>query len=101
MDKSCVITLVGATFTQDDIGQQIETPVTTDVYAQIGSVSGTEWHEAGRNGIRPVYKFTMFLYDYNDELSVVYNGKTYGVYRTYIRRDDKIELYVQEKGGLQ
>lgn len=99
MDRSCVITLVGETYTTDGIGQQIVTPIATDVYAQVESVSGTEWHDAGRNGIRPSYRFVMFLYDYNDETTIEYNGKSYSVYRTFIRKDDNIELYVQERGG--
>ena len=34
-----------------------------------------------------------------DEEIVEYNGKTYSVYRTYLKRSDQIELYVERKGG--
>jgi len=100
MDKSCIITLLSHTYTKDSIGQQIETETRKDVYAKIGSVTGTEWHNAGKNNINPSYRFVMFLYDYNDEEVIEYNGQRYGVYRTYMTDNDMIELYVQKKAGV-
>ena len=97
MDRSTVLFLINETFTQDEIGQQIPIQTSTEVFAQVESVSGTEWHNAGRNDIRPAYKFTMFVYDYNNEKIVIYDGIRYEVYRTYIKKNDYIELYVQEK----
>ena len=41
----------------------------------------------------------MFFADYNEEPIVQYKGNQYSVYRTYLRRDDKLELYVERKGG--
>ena len=41
----------------------------------------------------------MFAGDYNGERVVEYDGKTYGVYRTYYARTDTVELYVERKGG--
>lgn len=41
----------------------------------------------------------MFKYDYADEQIVEYKGMRYVVYRTYIRKDDNIELYVQKELG--
>ena len=41
---------------------------------------------------------TMFAYDYEGEKIVEYQGKRYAVYRTYLGRDDTLELYVQEEG---
>ena len=42
---------------------------------------------------------TMFRYDYNGEPIVEYNGQRYSIYRTYIGKNDMIELYVERKGG--
>lgn len=42
---------------------------------------------------------TMFVGDYNGEKLVEYNGETYAVYRTYLAKNDTIELYVERKGG--
>ena len=41
----------------------------------------------------------MFFGDYAGETTVVYNGKAYGVYRTYHAGTDTLELYVEGKGG--
>ena len=77
----------------------VETAVRKMVYCQMSSIRQSEFHEAGRNGLNPAYRFTMFSGDYNDEEIVEYNGKTYSVYRTYLKRSDQIELYVERKGG--
>lgn len=63
------------------------------------SISQNEFFEGGRNGLNPSFKFTMFYADYNNEPMVEYNGDSYAVYRTYLTRTDKIELYVERKGG--
>jgi hypothetical protein len=41
----------------------------------------------------------MFNGDYCGESIVEYEGYTYSVYRTFKRRTDTIELYVERKGG--
>lgn len=69
------------------------------VFAQVESVSQTEFFEGGRNGLNPAYKFTIFAYDYQDERTLEYKGLTYGVYRTFRVRNDKIELFAERKGG--
>jgi len=99
MDRSDVIKLIGTTKAQDDYGVWRMTPTTREVMCQVDSVSQNEFFEGGRNGLNPEFKFTLFFADYNDETIVEYNGKTYSVYRTYYRRTDKIELYVERKGG--
>jgi hypothetical protein len=66
---------------------------------QVDSITRAEFFEGGRNGLNPEFKFTMFFGDYSGESIVEYQGKTYAVYRTYLRRTDIIELYVERKGG--
>jgi hypothetical protein len=41
----------------------------------------------------------VFFGDYDGERLLEYNGKRYGIYRTYHGRGDQIELYVERKGG--
>ena len=64
MDRSEVITLVSQTYTQDDIGQQVPAETERQVYCNVSSITMNEWYEAGRNGLQPQYKLTMFRYDY-------------------------------------
>lgn len=99
MDRSGVLTLVTLTRAQDEYGVYRETEQTTDIFCQVNSVSQTEFFEGGRNGLNPEYEFTVFYADYSDEPIVIYNGNRYSVYRTYLRRDDMLELYCERKGG--
>lgn len=99
MDRSDVINLCSIVQEQDDYGIWNETVTKTQVMCQVASVTQKEFFEAGRSGLNPAYKFTMFFADYNNEPIIEYNGDTYAVYRTYLTRNDKIELYVERKGG--
>ena len=97
--RSDVITLVAVTRTQNEYGQWVASESTKDVYCEVDSVSQSEFFEGGRNGLNPEYRFTMFFADYNNEPIVEYKGLRYAVYRTYLNRNDKLELYVERKGG--
>lgn len=100
MDRSTVIKLIKPNYTQDSIGQYIYAETERQVYCDVRSITRAEWFEAGRNGMQPIYIFAMFGPDYEGEQIVEYEGKRYGVYRTYRGRNETIELYVEEKGGL-
>jgi hypothetical protein len=65
----------------------------------VGSITQSEFYEGGRNGLNPEYRFTVFFADYEDETIIEYKGKRYSVYRTYLPRNDRLELYVERKGG--
>lgn len=99
MDRSNVITLVAKTRTQDSMLIWHETVTGRDVFAQVDSVTRSEFFEAGRAGLDPAYRFTVFYADYEGEDTVIYNGKPYGIYRTYHARTDELELYAERKGG--
>lgn len=100
MDRSNIINLIAETFTQDDIGQYVPVETSRQVFCNRKYVTRTEWFEAGRNGHQPAFCFEMFAPDYENELIVEFEGKRYGVYRTYLAQNETIELYVEEKGGL-
>ena len=99
MDMSTVITLVNETTSQDSIGQVVTTRTTSDIYAQIRSVSGSEWSNAGLNGIRASYQITVYADEYTGQQELILDGVSYEVYRTYERRDGKVELYVEKRTG--
>lgn len=99
MDRSDVIKLISVTRTQDKYGQFVETETSRQVYCQVGSITQSEFYEGGRNGLNPEYRFTVFFADYEDETIIEYKGKRYAVYRTYLARNDRLELYVERKGG--
>ena len=95
-----VICLLTATYAKDQYG--IPKPVYTSrqVFCRVDSVTRAEFFDAGRNGLNPEYRFTMFHGDYHGEETCEYEGNTYGIYRTYhIPGTDYLELYVERKGG--
>lgn len=99
MDRSDVVTLLKTVSTQDTYGVWENSYIPRTVYAQVDSVTRAEFYEAGRNGLNPEFRFTLFRGDYHGERDVEYKGQTYTVYRTYFARTDDIELYVERKGG--
>lgn len=95
-----VITLITETYANDDSGVPRKTETAADVFAKKRSVSRSEFFEGGRNGLNPEYEFDVFKGDYNGQRTIEFEGKRYGVYRTYEPDDgDYIELYVARKGG--
>ena len=93
-----VITLIKLEQTASDIGTPIVTPSSKEIYCTVESVNRREFFEAGRSGLNPELKFTIFRGDYNGELLIEYEGKQYGVYRSYlISSSDYVELYCERK----
>lgn len=99
MDRSDEILLISETFEQDETGVEHPVKSSRPVFVQVNSVTRAEFFEAGRSGLNPEFMFTMFSGDYAGETIVEYAGRTYAVYRTYLGRNDTIELYVQREGG--
>lgn len=92
--------LIGVTYTDDDLNQKVPTETSRAVYCNVGSVSGEEYFEAGRNGIHAAYRVTMFAPDYNGEKIAMIGNKRFYVYRTYRGKNDMIDLYLEERGGV-
>ena len=99
MDRSNVIKLISSTKTQDENGVWRETLSRRQVFCDVSSVTASEFFEGGRNGLNPEFRMTIFAGDYQGETMLEFNGKTYAIYRTYIDRNDNLELYVERKGG--
>lgn len=99
MDRSDTITLIKSTRTRDDYGRWQAKETTNKVYVQVDSITRSEFYEAGRNGLNPEYRFRMFFGDYDGESECIFHGLRYSIYRTYLRRNDELELYVERKGG--
>lgn len=100
MTRDVTVTLITPVMAADQYGiPQPQTERRVNVLAGCQSVSQAEFFEAGRNGLRPEYKFSLFLGDYDGQKILEYNGKMYSIYRTYIGKSDTVELYVQETGG--
>lgn len=99
MDRSAKITLIAESYTEDTIGQQISIETETEIFAAVDSVSSAEFVAAGQLGLRPELRFTIFAPEYSGEKIVEYNGTRYAVYRTYIGKNEALELYTERKTG--
>lgn len=73
----------------------------TDIFAQIESIGQKEFFAAAETGLKPEYKISVWADDYTGQPIVIVGGKRYSVYRTYLRADRKIELYLSEKAGVR
>ena len=100
MDQSNVMYLITETSTQDEIGQYVSVEAKRMVYCDVRWAARAEWFEAGRNGFQPSFVFVMFQHDYQGEKILEYNGQRYGIYRTYVASNERIELYTEAKGGI-
>lgn len=101
MDRSTPIYLIKQTYTQNEYGVQIATETKRKVYANVTSVTASEFFEGGRNGFKPEYRMRVFSYDYHEESLLEYNGQRYSIYRSYIGRNDILELYVERRTGSE
>lgn len=99
MDRSDVINLIAITRTQDDFGVWRESETSRQIFCQVDSITASEFFEGGRNGLNPEFRFRVFNADYEGEPVIEYKNERFSVYRTYLRRDDTLELYVERKGG--
>lgn len=99
MDRSEVITLVKEVSEKNAFGVFESTKTQRDVFCSVESITRAEFFDAGRAGLNPEYKFVVFFGDYDGEKTLVYKGKTYGIYRTFHAKTDVLELYAEKKGG--
>ena len=102
MNKSVTIDLISKTYTTDSMGQRVATEKSTTVFATLTSISRAEWvsySQSGRQGLVPSYVASVFMGDYNGESIAEYDGNRYGIYRTYERDDEQVELYLEKKAG--
>lgn len=100
MDKSRVLTLIAVSYSPDAIGQMVPQETRRDVFCDLSSISAAEWFEAGRAGLNAEHRATMFVHDYAGETIAELDGVRYGIYRTYLGRNESIELYLERKAGV-
>lgn len=99
MDRSAVIYLITETWAKDDLGVMRSTQTRRKTFANVTSVTASEWFEGGRNGLNPELRFRMFGPEYHNEEILEYKGNKYTIYRTFVARDDLIELYTERRKG--
>lgn len=99
--RDVIAYLISKTVTKNEYKQGIETESRSEIMALYESVSQNEFYKAGEAGLKPEFRLTTAIIDYNGEREVELNGARYGIYRTYEVDKDYIELYCERKGGVQ
>lgn len=49
--------------------------------------------------MKPEFRFMIWQTEYDGEETLEYNDAVYSIYRTYLRDDGRVELYVTLKKG--
>lgn len=70
-----------------------------EIFAEVLSTGAAEFFRAGKMGLKPEYKISVYAPEYEGEQLIEYDGKVYEIYRTYQNSADKIELYVKKRLG--
>ena len=92
-----VIELGKPAVVEDDYGNQSKEYVFREVFAEVKSVSQSEYYTAAQSGFKPVFKMiSADYYDYDEEDTVLYGGVLYHIIRTY-RNGLQLELTVEKK----
>lgn len=84
---------------KDAIGQIVKTTVETTVFADVSSISQSEFTSAGQLGLKPELRFLVWNHDYDGQTVIELNNQQYSVYRTYVRTDGRTELYTEKRVG--
>ena len=95
-----VIRLITQTLTTDELGFPTASETSYETFAQVRSVTQSEFFNAGKNGITPDYSFVINGAEYQGQRLLEYEGKRYGIYRTYQPNNDTVELYAEYKSGV-
>lgn len=94
-----VIKLITTTFTTDSIGNQVATEKEKEVFANMFSVSASEYYNAALTGLRPSLMFEIYSFEYNGETRLKYEGKTYNIIRV-TTAGEKTRLTCEEVAGI-
>lgn len=86
-----VVYLLSVTVTEDEIGNQVETVTERMVYANELAVTGEEFYNAAVTGLRPVRRFEIYSFEYNNEDKLKCDGVVYRIIRVE-KRGEKARI---------
>ncbi len=91
------ITLRAVTVGIDTSGYTTETNTDTAVWADVRSVTRSEFYAANANGIDASIAFEVNAEDWGNQTQVVYGTKTYDIIRAYQKGLGIVELTCSDK----
>lgn len=104
MDRSNVAKLVSVSYSSNGYGKRVAVESKREIFCSIESVTRAEYFSAWNSGLRPEIKLTTFLPDYDGEtvceLFIGNSWVKYDIYRTFIRKNEEIELWCARKNEI-
>jgi SPP1 family predicted phage head-tail adaptor len=88
------IKLVSITVTDDDIGNQVETETTNEVWAEETGIRQSEFYNAAVAGLRPERTFKIWTNEYSGQTKIEADGVKYKLIRAYSNpsKSEMVEL---------
>lgn len=99
MEKIGTMFLIKTEYTLDAYGVKRKTETKRKLRCAISSVYGYESSDARVRGIKAEKRLIIRATEYHDEEVLEYKDVRYSIYRTFLRDDERIELYVQRDVG--
>jgi SPP1 family predicted phage head-tail adaptor len=119
-----IVNLIQVVYTEDDIGNHVETDTVSDftwggtdftwdtvvpwgqvssrtVYADKKSIRQSEFYQAQATGLKPDLMFVVRSVDYNNETKLVYDSKRYNIIRAFDKNGEFVELICQGIVGTE
>ena len=94
MLQNLKIKLISITVTDDDIGNQVETETTNEVWAEETGVRQSEFYNAAVAGLRPERTFVIWANEYSGQTRIEADEIKYKLIRAYSNpsKSEMIEL---------
>ena len=89
------IKLIAISYTENSLGDIIETETETEVFANKKSIRQSEFYQAAATGLRPEIMFEVWSEEYSSQQRVKYDNKDYTVIRAYDKDGELTELICQ------
>lgn len=82
---------------EDAKGQKKYREEQREIFVSSESVTRNEFFSASTKGLSPDILLKTAKINYNGEESLIFEGKRYSVYRTFLNDDDEMELYLERR----
>lgn len=93
------LTLIGQTWGEDEIGNQVPVETETVILCGLKSVGRSEFYNAAVTGLKPEAVFVIHGYEYSGQQVVKFEGAGYKVIRTYANGFEELELTCEKVTG--
>ncbi len=87
-----VINLIVLTYTQNSLGDAVETKTSRQVFCNKKSIRQSEFWQAQASGLKPEIMFEMREIDYANEQKLSCDSVEYNIIRTYSKNGEILEL---------